>query len=167
MKYCNTCGELTTDRDKYCIKCGASTAEAETKEQYSEKYNYKYIAPQNEPSPNQKMMDKPAYDRTISQKSVLLLILLMLCPGIGLIYAGKKRKGTIMFAIYVVVVATYTVFSIGQILPLILFFGACFLAMLVWGVNATIKEIKIINANKIRYKQMQYSMERSDYTVYK
>ncbi|MHA1200703.1 MAG: hypothetical protein ACTSQF_15395 [Candidatus Heimdallarchaeaceae archaeon] len=166
MRLCNNCGNLNPEETSKCLNCGASALDAETKEQYSKKYYKKYIASQDEPSPKYKPIGT-AYIRNPKQKSVIVLILLTLFSGTGLIYTGNKRKGITMFVVYLVVTVLYTMTMVSQIISLLPFSIAGYLAVLVWGVKATIEEIKIINASKKEFKQKQYSIRRSDYPMYK
>jgi len=72
-----------------------------------------------------------------------------------------------MFGVYLAVTAIYTMTMVTQIVQLLPFSIAGYLAVLAWGVNATIKEIKVINASKKDFRQKQYSTRRLEYPIYK
>ena len=167
MKYCNSCGNLISDRARKCRHCGVNLKNRDYIYQPSEKYFEKYADPQKKHSLKYKIMEKIENPSTPMKKSLWPIFPFLIVPGIGLMYAGNIYKGIKFFVVFLVVVFV-DVFTkvVLQNYTLVFAVIPAYLISITWGIIAAVKELKIYNQNVENIQRKQYPSKKIDSSVY-
>ena len=144
-KYCNSCGNIVPNRARKCRNCGFKLVESD---QPSAKYLENYAETSEKSSLKYKLYEKMLNQGIPMKKNLFMIFPFFLIPGIGLMYAGNIKRG-IKFLIAFLVVVFIDVFTkvVFQIYFLIYLVGPLYTILIIWGIVASIKEIKNYNTN--------------------
>ncbi len=162
-KYCVNCGESIPNRSRKCPKCGVNLRKFSKTVGYI--YDKSYT--QEEPSPKDKITNAFQDKNFFPKKNIFLIFPFFLIPGIGFMYAGRKKKGIKFFSIFLAVVfidvftkvVLQNYFLVYAVIP-------AYLTLIIWGIVGTVKELKIYNQNIENTMGNQYSKKKSDFSTY-
>ncbi len=162
MKYCNTCGNLNRNKARKCSNCGTLVnrnvvSENEYGKNYSTQEDFK-------PSAKAYKDFKTIY---VSQKKNLLYLFpFFLIPGIGIIYAGNWKRGLYFLLAFIVTTIFDVVFKVRGSFFVIGITTPAYIILIVWGIIAAIKEIRLYNEKVENQPQKGQQMKSVDKAIF-
>jgi hypothetical protein len=102
MKYCNSCGATIKDRARKCSKCGVKFNK---KAEYDVVDYDDFSTHQINPSKQKALTEKPQdFHIPFKISKGVVMVLSVIPPGLGLIYAGNRKKGLKILIVFLIVV---------------------------------------------------------------
>lgn len=151
MKYCNSCGVTIKNRARKCPNCGVKfNKKAEYDVVDYDDFSSHQINPSKQKAPSEKPQD---FHVPFKKSKGVAMALSVIPPGLGLIYAGNRKKGLkillVFIAVVIIDVLTKTVFQLYALGIPISIIG--YTTTIIWSIVSTNNHFKNYSKPSAKY----------------